>query len=85
MRGVIVAFFAQGWGFVKPMTDPDDRWSTIGDGYFYHMNDSPLMPDVIHRWEDIVGSFVDFDVVPDPDSDGRMKAINLSLVGHEHD
>ena len=77
MRGVIVAFFSHGHGFVKLMTDPNDRNSTTGDGHYFHMDDCPDMPDVIQSREDIVGMVVDFEIVAHV---YKTKAINLKPV-----
>ncbi len=78
MRGVIVAFFPEGHGFLKPMADPTDRWSTGDKAFFFHMKDSPNMPDVIQSWQEVVGKIVDFDLAPDWGE--RTKAINLTPV-----
>lgn len=80
MKGVIVSLYKGGYGFVKPLANQADPCSAaIGSGYFYHLDDSPNMPDVVHDWREVVGVVVDFELVQTP-ADWRSRAINLTPV-----
>ena len=72
MRGVVLSLFPQGHGFVRPLDHGD--WHH--DGYFYHMNDSPELPDILYA--DFIGTIVDFEIIPD--SGYRTRAVNLRIV-----
>jgi hypothetical protein len=79
MRGIIVGFYEGGHGFCKALADPADRNSAIGSTIFFHLDNSPNMPDVILSWRDVVGMIVDFELVAIDDY--REKAVNLTPVG----
>ncbi len=76
MRGVVLSIFPQGYGFVRELADPNDVHSGTGDGYFYHVSDSPNLPDELYQ--SFIGSVVDFELIAA--SDWRQRAVNLTPV-----